>query len=141
MDIYENITIVAELQCEPCSDCYQQIDPFFNSSGSSTYKALTCQQSSAQVLAYRTDMCLYQVSYGDGSYTIRDFVTETVSFGSSGSVPNVAVSYGHDNEWLFVGATCLLGLGHFVFAFSNQSHFYFLLLSGSGRKFSFDSGV
>ncbi|KAJ8426102.1 hypothetical protein Cgig2_001270 [Carnegiea gigantea] len=63
------------------------------------------------VSACRDGTCLYQVSYGDGSYTVGDFVTETVSFGSSGSVPKVALGCGHDNEGLFVGAAGLLGLG------------------------------
>lgn len=52
-----------------------------------------------------------QVSYGDGSFTVGDFVTETVSFGGSGAVNNVALGCGHDNEGLFVGAAGLLGLG------------------------------
>ncbi|KAL2461648.1 Protein ASPARTIC PROTEASE IN GUARD CELL 1 [Abeliophyllum distichum] len=105
---------ISWLQCEPCSECYQQSDPVFNPSGSSTYKTLTCQAAqctSLEVSACRTDTCLYQVSYGDGSYTVGDFVTETVSFGTSGSVANVAVGCGHDNEGLFVGAAGLLGLG------------------------------
>lgn len=105
---------ISWLQCAPCSDCYQQSDPVFNPSASSTYKALTChapQCTSLEVSACRTDTCLYQVSYGDGSYTVGDFVTETVSFGRSGSVPGVAIGCGHENEGLFIGAAGLLGLG------------------------------
>ncbi|KAH7528781.1 protein ASPARTIC PROTEASE IN GUARD CELL 1 [Ziziphus jujuba] len=102
------------LQCEPCSDCYQQSDPIFNPTSSSSYQPLTCesQQCNAlQVSACRNGRCLYQVSYGDGSYTVGDFATETVSFGNSGSVNNVALGCGHDNEGLFVGSAGLLGLG------------------------------
>ncbi|KAM1243203.1 hypothetical protein ACFX2F_034832 [Malus domestica] len=29
------------LQCDPCSDCYQQSDPVFNPAGSSTYSQLS----------------------------------------------------------------------------------------------------
>ncbi|KAA8541184.1 hypothetical protein F0562_025209 [Nyssa sinensis] len=102
------------LQCEPCMDCYQQSDPVFNPSASSSYSPLSCnsqQCSSLDVSACRSGRCLYQVSYGDGSYTVGDFATETVSFGNSGSVNNVAIGCGHDNEGLFVGAAGLLGLG------------------------------
>ncbi|KAI3454916.1 hypothetical protein Pfo_011579 [Paulownia fortunei] len=105
---------VSWLQCNPCSDCYQQSDPIYNPSASSTYKPLTCnsqQCTSLEVSACRIDSCLYQVSYGDGSYTVGNFATETISFGSSGSVPNVALGCGHDNEGLFSGAAGLLGLG------------------------------
>ncbi|XP_074316567.1 protein ASPARTIC PROTEASE IN GUARD CELL 1-like [Silene latifolia] len=105
---------VTWLQCNPCSDCYQQTDPVFSPSSSATYSPLTCysqQCTSLEVSACRNSACLYQVSYGDGSYTVGNFVTETVSFGPSGSVPRVAIGCGHDNEGLFVGAAGLLGLG------------------------------
>ncbi|CAO2823051.1 unnamed protein product [Amaranthus hypochondriacus] len=105
---------VTWLQCQPCSDCYQQTDPVYTPSSSSTYSPITCnsrQCSSLEVSACRNTACLYQVSYGDGSYTVGDFVSETVSFGPSGKISNVAIGCGHDNEGLFVGAAGLLGLG------------------------------
>lgn len=105
---------VSWLQCQPCSDCYQQSDPIYTPSSSSTYSPLTCSTrecSTLEVSACRDSACLYQVSYGDGSYTVGEFVTETVSFGTSGKIPKVAIGCGHDNEGLFVGAAGLLGLG------------------------------
>ncbi|CAI9270628.1 unnamed protein product [Lactuca saligna] len=102
------------LQCQPCSDCYQQTDPIYNPSASTSYGTLACgsqECSSLEITACRNDVCLYQVSYGDGSFTVGDFVTETVTFGKSGSVPKVAMGCGHDNEGLFVGAGGLLALG------------------------------
>ncbi|KAH6797238.1 Eukaryotic aspartyl protease family protein [Perilla frutescens var. hirtella] len=105
---------ISWLQCQPCADCYNQTDPIFNPSASATYRTVTCssQQCTAlEVSACRTDACLYQVSYGDGSYTVGNFATDTVSFGTSGSVPNVAIGCGHHNEGLFAGAAGLLGLG------------------------------
>ncbi|KAL6584478.1 hypothetical protein OROMI_003767 [Orobanche minor] len=106
---------VSWLQCNPCSGCYHQHDPIYDPSASSTYKPLTCNSrecNSLAVSACRSDSsCLYQVSYGDGSYTVGNFATETISFGSSGSVPNVALGCGHANEGLFAGAAGLLGVG------------------------------
>ncbi|XP_028792832.1 protein ASPARTIC PROTEASE IN GUARD CELL 1 [Neltuma alba] len=105
---------VTWLQCQPCSDCYQQSDPIFNPSGSSSYGSISCDAPQCRALdvsACRSGKCLYQVAYGDGSFTVGDFVTETVSFGNSGSVNRVALGCGHDNEGLFVGAAGLLGLG------------------------------
>ncbi|GMH01073.1 hypothetical protein Nepgr_002912 [Nepenthes gracilis] len=102
------------LQCEPCTDCYSQADPIFNPASSSTYSPLACdtpQCSSLQVSGCRDNTCLYQVSYGDGSYTVGDFVTETLSFQPSASIGKVAIGCGHDNNGLFVGAAGLLGLG------------------------------
>ncbi|XAR51279.1 Nepenthesin [Bertholletia excelsa] len=102
------------LQCEPCSDCYQQSDPVFLPSQSSTYRSLSCkspQCSALQISACRVDSCLYQVSYGDGSFTVGEFATETLSFGNSGTANGVALGCGHDNEGLFAAAAGLLGLG------------------------------
>ncbi|KAI3440525.1 Peptidase A1 domain-containing protein [Psidium guajava] len=111
------------LQCQPCTDCYQQADPVFNPSSSSSYGALTCESpqcGSLEVSACRAGKCLYQVSYGDGSFTVGDFVKETVSFGSSGAVNDVALGCGHDNEGLFVGSAGLLGLGGGPLSLTNQ---------------------
>ncbi|XP_030521526.2 protein ASPARTIC PROTEASE IN GUARD CELL 1 [Rhodamnia argentea] len=111
------------LQCQPCTDCYQQADPVFNPSSSSSFGALTCESpqcGSLEVSACRTGKCLYQVSYGDGSFTVGDFVTETVSFGGSGAVNNVALGCGHDNEGLFMGSAGLLGLGGGTLSLTNQ---------------------
>ncbi|GFQ07329.1 protein aspartic protease in guard cell 1 [Phtheirospermum japonicum] len=98
---------ISWLQCNPCSDCYHQSDPVFDPSASSTYKPLLCNSrecKSLQDSACRADACLYQVSYGDGSYTFGNFATETISFGWSGSLPNVALGCGHDNEGFFASA-------------------------------------
>ncbi|KAG6746883.1 hypothetical protein NC652_034760 [Populus alba x Populus x berolinensis] len=111
------------LQCQPCTDCYQQTDPIFDPTASSTYAPVTCQSqqcSSLEMSSCRSGQCLYQVNYGDGSYTFGDFATESVSFGNSGSVKNVALGCGHDNEGLFVGAAGLLGLGGGPLSLTNQ---------------------
>ncbi|GAU14860.1 hypothetical protein TSUD_50720 [Trifolium subterraneum] len=59
------------------------------------------------------------LSYGDGSYTVGDFVTETVTIGAT-SVQNIAIGCGHNNEGLFVGAAGLLGLGGGPLSFPAQ---------------------
>ncbi|KAF5733982.1 protein ASPARTIC PROTEASE IN GUARD CELL 1 [Tripterygium wilfordii] len=102
------------LQCQPCSDCYQQSDPIFNPAASTSYSPLTCdspQCRSLETSGCQSDKCLYQVAYGDGSYTVGELVTETVSFANSGAVNNIALGCGHDNEGLFVASAGLLGLG------------------------------
>ncbi|XP_068642483.1 protein ASPARTIC PROTEASE IN GUARD CELL 1-like [Aristolochia californica] len=115
---------VTWVQCQPCSDCYSQTDPVFDPAASSSYSPLSCgstQCKSLDVTACRNDSCLYQVSYGDGSYTVGDFVTETITFGDSGpGVNNIAIGCGHDNQGLFVGAAGLLGLGGGSLSFPSQ---------------------
>ena len=112
------------LQCEPCSDCYQQSDPIYQPGSSSSYTSLSCDSSQCGALetsACRNGKCLYQVSYGDGSYTVGEFVAETLSFGRSGSVNGVALGCGHDNEGLFVGAAGLIGLGGGPLSLTSQT--------------------
>ncbi|XP_077253216.1 eukaryotic aspartyl protease family protein [Tasmannia lanceolata] len=117
---------VTWVQCSPCSDCYQQSDPIFEPSASSSFAPLTCDSQQCNTLdlsSCRNNTCLYQVSYGDGSYTVGDFVTESLTFsgaGDSSSVNNIALGCGHDNEGLFVGAAGLLGLGGGKLSFPSQ---------------------
>ncbi|KAL3501674.1 hypothetical protein ACH5RR_036123 [Cinchona calisaya] len=111
------------LQCAPCGDCYQQADPIFQPASSSSFSPLTCEAQqcrSLDVSECRNGTCLYEVSYGDGSYTVGDFVTETVTFGGSASVNNIAIGCGHNNEGLFVGAGGLIGLGGGLLSFPSQ---------------------
>ncbi|XP_062102710.1 protein ASPARTIC PROTEASE IN GUARD CELL 1-like [Humulus lupulus] len=112
------------LQCEPCSDCYQQTDPIFQPGSSSSYSALTCESSQCTALstnACRNSKCLYQVNYGDGSYTVGDFVTETVSLGNSGSINGFALGCGHSNAGLFIAAAGLIGLGGGPLSLTSQT--------------------
>ncbi|CAL9059670.1 protein ASPARTIC PROTEASE IN GUARD CELL 1-like [Musa acuminata AAA Group] len=132
---------VSWIQCAPCADCYQQTDPVFDPSASSSYVPLSCdssqcrsldisacRNSSSSIAAAATTSgrggsegnCLYQVSYGDGSYTVGDFATETVTLGGSDPVSGVAIGCGHDNEGLFVGAAGLLALGGGPLSFPSQ---------------------
>lgn len=133
---------ISWLQCQPCSDCYKQSDPVFNPTLSSSYASLSCstrQCRSLDIGACRNGECLYQVSYGDGSYTVGNLVTETVSFGTSGSVPKVAIGCGHDNEGLFVGSAGLLGLGGGPLSMPSQikaTSFSYCLVDRDSRKSS-----
>lgn len=133
---------VTWLQCQPCNDCYQQSDPIFEPSGSSSYSSLSCNAPQCQALdisACRSGKCLYQVSYGDGSFTVGEFVTETVSFGNSGSLNRIALGCGHDNEGLFVGAAGLLGLGGGPLSLTSQikaSSFSYCLVDRDSSKSS-----
>ncbi|KAG9136883.1 hypothetical protein Leryth_020611 [Lithospermum erythrorhizon] len=113
------------VQCNPCADCYQQADPIFEPGNSSTYHTMSCrarQCQSLDVSACVKDTCLYQVSYGDGSYSVGELASETITFGGEGgaSAANIAIGCGHDNEGLFTGASGLLGLGGGDLSFQSQ---------------------
>ncbi|CAK9136906.1 unnamed protein product [Ilex paraguariensis] len=125
---------VVWIQCRPCRKCYTQSDPVFDPTKSSSFVGLSC----GSPLCRRLDSpgcsnrrrCVYQVSYGDGSFTSGEFSTETLTFQRI-RVKNVAIGCGHDNEGLFIGAAGLLGLGRGGLSFPRQSGRRF------GRKFSY----
>ncbi|KAL6186582.1 hypothetical protein ACLB2K_042702 [Fragaria x ananassa] len=99
---------VVWLQCAPCKHCYSQTDPIFDPRKSSSFSSLPCSSPLCRHLdslgcSSKSKTCLYQVSYGNGSFTFGDFSTETLTFRRS-KVPKVALGCGHDKEGLFVGA-------------------------------------
>ncbi|XP_018840177.1 protein ASPARTIC PROTEASE IN GUARD CELL 1-like [Juglans regia] len=130
------------LQCKPCANCYKQSDPIFDPTSSSSYKPLSCASPQCQALRVQgcsAGKCLYGVSYGDGSKTTGNMVTETVSFGSSGAVNNIALGCGHDNKGLFVGVAGILGLGGGSLSFPYQikaSSFSYCLVDRDSSKSS-----
>lgn len=133
------------LQCQPCSDCYQQSDPIFDPTHSSSYAVLSCDSQQCQAIdvsACRNGKCLYQVSYGDGSFTVGEYITETVTLGNSGAVRGISMGCGHDNEGLFVGAAGLIGLGGGSLSFTSQikasSFSYCLVDRDSGKSSSLE---
>ncbi|KAH0934366.1 hypothetical protein HID58_011483 [Brassica napus] len=96
----------------------------------------------AAKVRFSVEGCLYQVSYGDGSFTVGEYATDTVTFGDSGKVNDVALGCGHDNEGLFMGAAGLLGLGGGALSMTNQinatSFSYCLVDRDSGNSSSLD---
>lgn len=139
---------VTWIQCQPCTDCYQQSDPVFNPAASSTYSPLPCDSQSCRSLdvsACRNSSCLYQVSYGDGSFTVGEFATDSITFGSSPPVPSIPLGCGHDNEGLFVGASGILGLGGGALSFPSQirspSFSYCLVNRDSSSSSTLDFGA
>ncbi|RZC59129.1 hypothetical protein C5167_006430 [Papaver somniferum] len=122
------------IQCQPCRKCYSQTDPIFNPSKSKSYAGVTCNSPLCRKLdasgCNQKKSCLYQVSYGDGSFTFGELATETFTFRGT-KIPKIALGCGHDNEGLFVGAAGILGLGRGRLSFPTQSDRRF------GGKFSY----
>ncbi|KAL3501675.1 hypothetical protein ACH5RR_036124 [Cinchona calisaya] len=115
---------VTWLQCAPCAHCYQQVDPIFQPASSSSFSPLSCESQqcrSLDVSQCGDGTCQYEVDYGDrSSSTEGDLVTETITFGGSAPVNNMAIGCGHDNRGLFAGAAGLIGLGGGPLSFPSQ---------------------
>ncbi|XP_021893080.1 aspartyl protease family protein 2 [Carica papaya] len=125
---------VVWIQCAPCKKCYAQTDPLFDPTKSRSFAGISCGSPLCRRLdspgCGNRQKCLYQVSYGDGSFTFGEFSTETLTFRGT-RVGRVAFGCGHDNEGLFVGAAGLLGLGRGRLSFPSQAGRRF------NRKFSY----
>ncbi|XP_028097358.1 aspartyl protease family protein 2-like [Camellia sinensis] len=119
-------------QCLPCNNCYPQSDPLFNPKKSATFVGVKCGSPLCLQLdsgCFRKTF-LYNVEYGNGSFTVGKLSTETLTFRGT-RVKNIALGCGHDSEGLFIGAAGLLGLGRGKLSFPSQTGRRF------GRKFSY----
>nr|PNR57271.1 hypothetical protein PHYPA_004265 [Physcomitrium patens] len=72
------------IQSEPCRACFEQADPIFDPSKSSTYNKIACSSSAcADLLGTQTCSaaanCIYAYGYGDGSVTRGYFSKETIT--------------------------------------------------------------
>ncbi|KAJ0971754.1 hypothetical protein J5N97_019713 [Dioscorea zingiberensis] len=117
---------LAWLQCSPCRRCYSQSAPIFDPHLSRTYASVPCgsalcRRLDASGCNLRRGACLYEVAYGDGSATMGDLSTETLTFRSGARLPRVALGCGHDNQGLFVAASGLLGLGRGPLSLPSQA--------------------
>ncbi|KAG5563121.1 hypothetical protein RHGRI_005766 [Rhododendron griersonianum] len=116
--VFDTGSDVTWIQCQPCIRCYQQQEPIFNPSASQTYKniictAPQCSQDLKLGCTRATNACVYAVLYGDGSFTIGLYATETLTLIPSDVFPGFAFGCGLNNTGpgLFNGSAGLLGLG------------------------------
>ncbi|GJN28947.1 hypothetical protein PR202_gb17125 [Eleusine coracana subsp. coracana] len=109
------------LQCSPCIvSCHRQSGPVFNPKASSTYATVPCSAPQCDELQAATlnpsacsvsNVCVYQASYGDQSFSVGYLSKDTVSFGSAGQkFPGFYYGCGQDNEGLFGRSAGLIGL-------------------------------
>ncbi|GJN22063.1 hypothetical protein PR202_gb09594 [Eleusine coracana subsp. coracana] len=128
------------LQCSPCMvSCHRQAGPVFNPKASSSYASVSCSSSQCGDLTSATlnpaacsssNVCIYQASYGDSSFSVGYLSKDTVSFGST-SVPNFYYGCGQDNEGLFGRSAGLMGLAR------NKLSLLYQLAPKLGYSFSY----
>ncbi|KAK3210674.1 hypothetical protein Dsin_015380 [Dipteronia sinensis] len=107
-------------QCQPClGSCYEQTEPIFDPKLSETYTNISCSSSSCDLLKSGTgnspscdsSTCVYAIGYGDNSFSVGFFVTETLSLTPTDVFPKFLFGCGQNNQGLFGGAAGLIGLG------------------------------
>jgi hypothetical protein len=138
--IFDTGSDLSWIQCQPCMRaCYQQQEPIFNPSASKSYKNITCNSAECSQLTAATgntpgcstSTCIYGIQYGDSSFSVGYFGTETLTLTSSNVFPNFLFGCGQNNQGLFGGAAGLLGLGR------NQVSVVSQTASKFGKYFSY----
>ncbi|KAF5790130.1 putative nepenthesin [Helianthus annuus] len=107
-------------QCEPCArSCYDQKEPIFAPSKSTTYSNISCTATQCSELTSATgndpgcsaSTCVYGIQYGDQSFSVGFFGKEKLTLTSKDVVNGFFFGCGQNNQGLFGGAAGLLGLG------------------------------
>ncbi|XP_043720865.1 aspartyl protease family protein At5g10770-like [Telopea speciosissima] len=122
----QNFTVIFDtgsdltwIQCQPCAGlCYSQQDSIFNPSLSSTYSNILCGYHACQQLQSAThnspvctNACIYQIAYGDGSFSSGYFSRDKLTLSPSDVFLKFKFGCGEENQGLFGSADGLLGLG------------------------------
>ncbi|KAL0458964.1 UNVERIFIED_CONTAM: Aspartic proteinase CDR1 [Sesamum latifolium] len=127
----------------PCTQRYKQNAPLFDPAKTTTYRSVSCTSQKCQSLGAKSSSCdksngcLYQVSYGDSSYSNGDLAMETFTFDSSTSkksvvFPKVVFGCGHNNDGTFNEmGSLIVGLGGGAVSIVRQ------LETTIGEKFSY----
>lgn len=147
-------------QCEPCArSCYEQQDPIFDPSKSTSYSNISCSSSQCSSLPSATgnkpgciastSTCLYGIQYGDQSFSVGYFSKEKLTLSPTDTFDNFLFGCGQNNKGLFGKTAGLLGLGRDPLSIVSQTsqkygkYFSYCLpnKSGSGGHLTFGKGV
>ncbi|KAA0058691.1 aspartyl protease family protein [Cucumis melo var. makuwa] len=119
------------VQCLPCRLCYNQQEPLFNPSNSSSFLSLPCSSPTCLALQptagssglcsnKNSTSCDYQIDYGDGSYSRGELGYEKLTLGKT-EIDNFIFGCGRNNKGLFGGASGLMGLARSELSLVSQT--------------------
>ncbi|XP_057956743.1 aspartyl protease family protein At5g10770-like [Malania oleifera] len=92
-------------QCEPCMlHCYNQTEPIFNPSKSTSYSNIPCKSPLCAQLdahgCFKNSSCLYSIEYGDESYSFGFFAKEKLTLTQFDVIENFQFGCGQNNSLL-----------------------------------------
>ncbi|KAK4853645.1 hypothetical protein QYF36_012196 [Acer negundo] len=90
---------VTWIQCQPCDKCYDQEEPVFDPSKSSTFSDATCN----------TPTCPYSITYNDHSYSNGNNAQDTLTLSSTSFFPGFVFGCGRNNSANFGKVAGVLG--------------------------------
>jgi len=127
-------------QCVPCNNCYNQLNPMFDPTKSSSYTTISCDSNLCHLLETGVcspqKQCNYTYAYASASITQGVLAQETVTLsstaGTSVLLKGVVFGCGHDNKGGFNDHEMgIIGLGGGPASFVSQMGHSF-----GGKRFS-----
>ncbi|KAK6947286.1 Xylanase inhibitor, C-terminal [Dillenia turbinata] len=128
------------MQCNPCTQCYQQNAPIFDPKSSSTYTDINCQSTQCQQIRIHScgaaNVCSYSTRYQDLSFSNGNLAADSITFNSTDERSlqffNFTFGCGHGNGGSFRSDTSgVIGLGGGPLSLVSQ------LKSAMSGKFSY----
>ncbi|KAK4755839.1 hypothetical protein SAY87_009596 [Trapa incisa] len=138
--IFDTGSDITWTQCKPCVRyCYQQRDPIFDPSASTSYLNISCTSASCSRLATATgnipgcssSTCVYGIQYGDRSFSVGFFGKEKLTITPTDTFDGFMFGCGQNNQGLFGSSAGLLGLGRDTLSIVEQT------AAKYGRYFSY----
>ncbi|KAJ3707931.1 hypothetical protein LUZ61_011636 [Rhynchospora tenuis] len=123
--VFDTGSDVTWIQCEPCQRyCYQQLEPIFDPSQSSTFANVSCNSDPCNDVGYAClgSSCLYGVRYGDSSYTVGYYAEDTLTIAPD-VISHFRFGCGQNNNGTFGAVAGLLGLGPASESFVSQTSY------------------
>lgn len=114
------------VQCRPCTSCYQQQEPIFNPSASSSYSRFSCSSTACTNLnrnrrSCSAGACVYGVQYGDGSTTVGFLSSDKLTLTAADVFQSFIFGCGVNNRGLLEGVAGLVGLGRGSYSLVSQT--------------------
>ncbi|XP_073014268.1 aspartyl protease family protein At5g10770-like [Typha latifolia] len=123
--IFDTGSDISWIQCKPCvGECYPQHDQLFDPLQSSTYANVSCSSDDCSLIGGICDtsnVCIYTVQYGDGSYSAGFFAQETLTLTPSSILKKFEFGCGESNQGLFGSVAGLIGLGRNKVSLASQA--------------------
>ncbi|PKU79371.1 Protein ASPARTIC PROTEASE IN GUARD CELL 2 [Dendrobium catenatum] len=111
-------------QCLPCINCYNQKDPIFDPTQSSTFTTIECTSNYCIQLprfgCSSTFTCLYEQRYTDSTISKGSLIQDTLKF-SDDNIQNIHFGCGDNNTGYFGHVDGILGLGRGALSIISQT--------------------
>ncbi|KAF7848777.1 hypothetical protein BT93_L1572 [Corymbia citriodora subsp. variegata] len=122
--LFDTGSSITWTQCKPCmGSCYNQSDPIFNPSQSSSYANISCSSTFCALAGSGCfgSTCKYSITYGDNSSSVGFFATEKLTISPTEVIDNFKFGCDENISGNFGTAAGLIGLSDKNISFVEQT--------------------